>query len=546
MDWVKDVQKAIIYIEENLLNEIQIEDIADHVHASKDYFQKMFSMATGYTIREYVRNRRLSMAAYDVAYSKARIIDIALMYLYESPESFAKAFTRLYGFTPKYARSHSVKPALFHPFSIQTIINGGFSMGNQIKVGSFEIREGTQADISPAVEFLMRVHNPKFKKWFELMANGQHPVTNISNFIIAKDTTDGKIAALAIYQPWDYIYNGHKIKGTRLEEVFCASEYQGLGITKDILEKIKHLSLDYGCLFELVYGQDAIYGYYDEYGYTYGVPDEEDGYIYEIWDEKTENKYSIHEANDNDIPAIVTLYEKCYKRNLMTTAIGCKEIDYLKNTYGNAVSYESKFYVIKTSNDEICGFFNAQSIPSSSKRIYIMELDDNHSYHQIRPYLMAFYRQHNVDRIPLKLGKTHPVYEVFNDTLSKKEFSELGYVKIYDIPKFLMEISSVLNTRLAGSPYAYFTDTFTLATHSRNEAYQMEFLNGKLTNVSPIKRINGEVNIERNRLVRLMFGRVQLSEMEEEQYMYWFKNDDYRNVFSILFPQMQSHIFSIN
>jgi len=546
MDWVNDVQKAITFIEGNILREIRVDDVAGHIHASKDYFHKIFNMATGYNIGEYMRNRRLSMAAWDVAYTNAKIIDIAYTYLYESPESFAKAFTRLYGFTPKYARTHNVKPAQFHPFSIQTIINGGFNMENELIIGTVEIRKGMQTDIPSAVDFLMRMHNPNFKKWFELMADGRHPCTDISNFIIAVDTSDGKIAALAIYQPWHYAYCGHVLKGTRLEEAFCAREYQGLGVIKGILDKIKIFSVEKGCLFELVYGQDALYGFYNEWGYTYGISDEEDGYIYMIWDEETQNKYSIHEADDNDIPVMVTLYEKRYKRDLLTTVIGCKEIEYLKNAYGEAVSYESKFYVIKTQSGEICGFFNSQSIPSSSKRIYMMELDDNHSYHQIRPYLMAFYKQHGLDRIPFKLGKEHPVYEVFNNAVRKKEFSELGYIKMYDIPKFLMEISVILNVRLAASPYAYFTGSFTLATHSRDEAYRMEFENGKLIAVSPVNRINGEVNIERSRLVRLMFGRVSFSEMEAEPYLYWFENDDYRNIFGILFPEMQSHVFSIN
>ena len=541
MSWINDVQQAIAFIEENLLREICAEDVAGHVHASKDYFQKIFNIATGYTIGEYVRNRRLSMAAWDIANTDAKIIDIAYTYLYESPESFAKAFARLYGFTPKYARSNKVKPSTFHPFSVQTIVNGGFNMGNELKFGTLEIREGTKGDMPSAVEFLMQMHNPDFKKWFEVMADGRHPCTDISNFIIAWDTE--KIAALAIYQPWNYSYCGHILKGARLEECFCAHEYQGLGATKGVLDKIMELSVGNGNLFELVYGQEALYGSYDEWGYAHGIPCEEDGYTCTIWDEEAGDKYSIHEATDGDIPIIVDLYEKCYGRNLLATAIGLKDIDYLMNALAKAVNYESKFYLFKTSSGETCGFFHSET---NSKRIYMMELDDGYSYHQIRPYLMEFYKRHGLDKIPLKLGRDHPAYMVFNDSLQKKEFSELGYIKIYDIPKFLMEISNILNARLIGSPYAHYTGSFTLATHSRGEAYKLKFENGKFTDASPVKRQNGEVNIERNRLVRLMFGRVSPSEINEEPYIYWFKNDDYRNIFKILFPDMQSHVFSMN
>jgi len=303
------------------------------------------------------------------------------------------------------------------------------------------------------------------------------------------------------------------------------------------------LSVEKGCLFELAYGQEALYGSYDEWGYAYGIPDEGNGYTCIIWEEEARDQYSIHEARDADIPVIAKLYEKCYERNLLATAIGYKEIDYLKNAYSEAASYECTFYVIKTPSSEICGFFHAQT---SDKRLYMMELDDGHSYYQIRPYLMEFYKRHGLDRIPLRLGRDHPAYMVFRDTPRKKEFSEHGYIKIYDMPKFFMEIACVLNARLAGSPYAHYTGTFTLATHSRDKAYKLEFECGKLIDVLPVKRQNGEVNIERNRLVKLMFGRVSPSEFEEEPYVFWFKNDDYRNLFKILFPEMQSHVFSMN
>jgi AraC-like DNA-binding protein len=127
MNWLYYVQKSINFIEENLLNEICV-DISEHIHLSKDYFQKIFRIVTGYTAGEYMRNRRLSLAARDIAETKMKIIDIAYKYMYESPESFTKSFSRLYSFSPSYMRKHKITPDYFAPLTIQTNIKGGFNM----------------------------------------------------------------------------------------------------------------------------------------------------------------------------------------------------------------------------------------------------------------------------------------------------------------------------------------------------------------------------------------------------------------------------------
>jgi len=176
----------------------------------------------------------------------------------------------------------------------------------------------------------------------------------------------------------------------------------------------------------------------------------------------------------------------------------------------------------------------------------MMELDDSVSYHQLRPYLLAFYKKHGLKEMLLKLGKTHPAYMVFNGLYHKKLLTSLGFVKILDIPNFLMGISEVLEARLAQSPYAHFTGSFTLAVYIREEAYRLRFHDGKLTEVTPVKQEHGDVEIERGRLTLLIFGRVAPEEMDEEFSMYRFGSSDLRNLFEILFPQIQSHVVSVN
>jgi AraC-like DNA-binding protein len=132
MNWINDTQKAINYIEANLLENINADDVSKHVHSSTDYFQKTFSIVTGLSISEYIRNRRLTLAGEELKNTQAKVIDVSLKYGYDSPESFTKAFARFHGVTPASARASSDNLKHFYPLSINIYIKGGFNMKRKI------------------------------------------------------------------------------------------------------------------------------------------------------------------------------------------------------------------------------------------------------------------------------------------------------------------------------------------------------------------------------------------------------------------------------
>lgn len=90
MEWVKIIGMAIDYIEAHLLEDITVEDTANFVHISPFYFHKGFGMLCGYSFKEYVRNRRLSLAGGELITSDISVIDLALKYGYDSPDSFSQ------------------------------------------------------------------------------------------------------------------------------------------------------------------------------------------------------------------------------------------------------------------------------------------------------------------------------------------------------------------------------------------------------------------------------------------------------------------------
>ena len=104
MEWLTSIRTAIDYMEEHLKDSISAQDVADQVYMSPFFLQRGFSLMTGYGIGEYIRNRRLYQAALDLKETDDKVIDIALQYGYETPESFTKAFSRFHSVTPSQAR----------------------------------------------------------------------------------------------------------------------------------------------------------------------------------------------------------------------------------------------------------------------------------------------------------------------------------------------------------------------------------------------------------------------------------------------------------
>ncbi len=132
MNWSETISRAIDYIENNLTSDISIDDIAKQLYISSFYFQKGFSIVCGYSVGEYIRNRKLSLAAYELLHTDSKIIDIALKYGYDSPDSFTKAFTRFHGSTPTSVRRGG-KIKEFAPLRINITLKGGYTMEYKIE-----------------------------------------------------------------------------------------------------------------------------------------------------------------------------------------------------------------------------------------------------------------------------------------------------------------------------------------------------------------------------------------------------------------------------
>ena len=174
MNWTKIIEDAIKFIEENITEDLTVGRIAKEVNTSAFYFQKGFSMLCGYTVGEYVRMRRLSLAGEELTSSDIKVIDLAMKYGYDSADSFTKAFTRFHGNTPTDVRQKGASIKAFAPLHIKLTLDGGKTMEYRIeKKPAFKVM-----GVSKIIDYGDGYSTiPKF--WDEVFANPANKIMGV-------------------------------------------------------------------------------------------------------------------------------------------------------------------------------------------------------------------------------------------------------------------------------------------------------------------------------------------------------------------------------
>ena len=118
MDYYLRIQKSIDFIEENLCEKISLTEVSKMAYSSLSHFHRIFAFMTGFTIKEYIRKRRMSVAAHELLCTTANVLDIALKYQYNTHETFTRAFNKAYGMNPLQFRKTKKEHILFEKVNI--------------------------------------------------------------------------------------------------------------------------------------------------------------------------------------------------------------------------------------------------------------------------------------------------------------------------------------------------------------------------------------------------------------------------------------------
>ncbi|QOR37027.1 GyrI-like domain-containing protein [Clostridium sp. 'deep sea'] len=140
MNWLKALNNALNYLEDNILEKLNYDELAKIALCSKYHFLRTFTVLAGYPLGEYIRNRRLSLAAKDLITTNIKIIELAYKYGYETPEAFSKVFKRFHGISPSIARKKQGMLKTVLPLSFQLTIKGEERMDYKIvRKDSFKV-----------------------------------------------------------------------------------------------------------------------------------------------------------------------------------------------------------------------------------------------------------------------------------------------------------------------------------------------------------------------------------------------------------------------
>ena len=200
--WIDGFQASVNYIEQHLTEELNIGEIAERAALSPFYYQRIFGALCGMTVGEYIRARRMTAAAQELACSGRKVIDIALKYGYDAPDSFTKAFQRFHGITPAAAREPGAPLRSLAPVHIKLSLEGGTMLDYKIveKAPFTVVGVKKRFDAETGYEEV-----PKFWKEWLSDTKGLKGMFGVCTDMDGK-VFDYRIADL--YQPWEEIPAG--------------------------------------------------------------------------------------------------------------------------------------------------------------------------------------------------------------------------------------------------------------------------------------------------------------------------------------------------
>ena len=169
MEWIERLNDAISYIEEHLTDEIDMEQLGRTACCSSYHFQRMFTYMAGIPLSEYIRRRKMSLAAVDLQGRDSKIIDVAGKYGYSSPTAFNRAFQSVHGMAPSALKKEGVSVKSFPPITFKITVKGVEEMNYRIETKEPFRIVGVSVPLEKDIEKNFAVIPAK---WGEIAADG--------------------------------------------------------------------------------------------------------------------------------------------------------------------------------------------------------------------------------------------------------------------------------------------------------------------------------------------------------------------------------------
>ena len=236
MEWIERLNEAMGYMEEHLADEIDMEKLGKIACCSSYHFQRMFTYMAGVPLSEYIRRRKMSLAAVDLQGKDRKIIDVAAKYGYSSPTAFNRAFQSVHGIAPSAVKNEGVSVKSFPPIQFKITVKGVEEMNYRIETKDAFRITGVSVPLNKDIEKNFAVIPAK---WQEIAMDG-----TLQKLIGMMDTEPMGVLGVSTCndtEPWRYyIAVSTKKTGEDLEEYMVPAAtwaiFPGEGTNQSIQE----------------------------------------------------------------------------------------------------------------------------------------------------------------------------------------------------------------------------------------------------------------------------------------------------------------------
>jgi hypothetical protein len=429
------------------------------------------------------------------------------------------------------------------------------------------LRHATEADTEELAAFNGLVHRgPDTDEpdnsviiWTRDLMRGNHPTFPVHDFLVVEDTQTGALVSTTnlISQVWSY--GGVPFKVGRPELVATHPDYRNRGLVRAQFDVLHGWSADRGELAQAITG---IPYYYRQFGYemTLALPSRRVGYLAHIpkLKEGEPEPYHVRPATDDDLPFIEELYNRAMKRYLVSALRDAPLWKYELDGRSHRSVEHKELRIITTPEGEPVGFvMHNDTVWGPTLSINMYELKPGASWVAVTPSLLRYFekvgkeyaeREKKADfgAFMFSLGDEHPVYDAIPSKLPRKPPGYTYFMRVPDMPAFLLHIAPVLEERLAASSLAGHTGEIKLNFYRSN--VKLSFAEGKLTDAAPYApshQEDGDAFFPNLTFLHMLFGHLNLDDLTRVFSDCWFKGDEGRLAVTALFPRQDSFVLPI-
>ena len=413
---------------------------------------------------------------------------------------------------------------------------------------------------SLAASVFRRVHDPPNARqvaWTRDLGGGRHPLTSEDRGVFVEDTRSGQVVASMWLIPQVWRFDGIPFGVGRPEQVVSHPDYRNRGLVRALFDAFHRRSAVDGELAQAITG---ISYFYRQFGYEYAL-DLRGGQRVAFADIPTltagaTDPYRLRDATVDDLPFIMSLYERDRRRSLVSTdvprAYWCWMLDGVNHDIGKGWHA----LVVVDADNRSRGYVLPRSRRWEGELdIRTIALDDGVAYVSvIRPLLRALrdwasqvpqvtgMEAAAVDQLWFSLGATHPLYEALAQGLTSRwEPPDAWYVRVADLPGFVRHVAPALERRLPGTAAEGFSGE--LALEFYRGGLRIVFEHGRLATAEPWQRaVQSEVpgaGFPPLVFLQLLFGRRSLDELRHA-FADVYVSDEVSPVLRALFPPRYS------